>query len=252
VSWSVGELAELASVTVRTLHHYDRLGLLSPSGRTPAGHRRYEAVDLERLQRVLFYRELGFPLEEISTLLDEGADDPVAQLERQHRLLTERARRLRRMAEAVASTVRARRAGVTLTPEEMFEVFGDFDPADHAEEAEQRWGDTEEYRESRRRTSAYRPADWAQITAEARGINQRMAAAMAAGEPPDGSIATGLAEEHRRHISRWFYPCSYEIHRGLAQMYVDDPRFAKGYEEVAEGLSGYVRDAVLSNADAQA
>src|SRR5215203_5254239 len=75
---NVGEVAELAGVTVRTLHHYDRIGLLTPSERTAAGYRRYTPSDLDRLHRVLVYRELGFPLEEVATLLDDPDADPAA------------------------------------------------------------------------------------------------------------------------------------------------------------------------------
>src|SRR3954468_16829309 len=90
---NVGEVAALTGVTVRTLHHYDRIGLLSPSERTAAGYRRYTPSDLDRLHRVLVYRELGFPLEEVATLLDDPDADPAAHLRRQHRLLRERLRR---------------------------------------------------------------------------------------------------------------------------------------------------------------
>src|SRR3954453_1525174 len=87
---SVGDTAALAGVTVRTLHHYDRIGLLSPSERTAAGYRPYTPSDLNRLHQVLVYRELGFPLEEIATLLDDPGADPAEHLRRQHRLLRDR------------------------------------------------------------------------------------------------------------------------------------------------------------------
>src|SRR6266568_4811672 len=136
MSWSVGDVARLAGVTVRALHHYDDIGLLSPSGHTASGHRRYDEADLQRLQQLMFYRELGFPLDQVAALLDEPDGDPFERLARQHALLEERAARLQGMADAVARTIQARRAGITMTPEEMFEVFGDFDPTRYADEAE--------------------------------------------------------------------------------------------------------------------
>src|SRR6266571_6447941 len=90
MSYSVGQVARLAAVSVRTLHHYHEIGLLTPSGQTPAGYRQYSADDLERLQRVLFYRELGFALDEIVTILDDPAIDAAAHLRRQRELLTRR------------------------------------------------------------------------------------------------------------------------------------------------------------------
>ncbi|GDY43742.1 hypothetical protein SANT12839_046240 [Streptomyces antimycoticus] len=140
MSYSVGQVAGFAGVTVRTLHHYDEIGLLRPGTRSTAGHRRYDDADLDRLQRILFYRELGFPLEEVAVLLDDPDIDPQAHLRRQHRLLTDRIERLRKMAAAVEQAMEARKMGINLTPEEKFEVFGDFDPDEHQEEVEQRWG----------------------------------------------------------------------------------------------------------------
>ncbi len=183
MSYSVGEVARLARVTVRALHHYDEIGLLRPSDRTPAGYRRYADTDLDRLQRILCYRELGFGLEEIAAILSAG-DDPLEHLRRQHRLLVTRIDRLTRMVATVEKAMEAREMGIRLDPNEMFEVFGDFDPTEHAEEAEQRWGDTDAYRESHRRTSSYDKSDWLRIQGESRQIEQRLAAALAAGLSP--------------------------------------------------------------------
>ena len=248
MSWAIGEVARAAKVTVRTLHHYDELGLLSPGGRTPSGHRRYFDSDLDRLQQVLFYRELGFPLDQIGRLLDRTDTDPLDHLTRQHALLEGRAARTRAMADAVARTIQARRAGITLTPEEMFAVFEDFDPAQYAEEAEERWGGTEAFQQSRARTAQYSKQDWVGIQSESAQIEARLAAAMAAGLPAGSLEAMDAAEAHRQQISRSYYDCGYDMHRGLAQMYIADERFAKHYEDVAAGLAQYVHDAVMANA----
>lgn len=138
---------------------------------------------------------------------------------------------------------------IRLTPEERFEVFGDFDPDEHAGEARERWGGTDAYEQSRRRTASYGKEEWLRIKGEADGIERRLAAALADGVAPDAPEAMDAAEEHRLHITRWFYDCTHEMHANLARMYVDDPRFAAHYEEVAAGLSAYVRDAVLANSE---
>ncbi|GAA1929985.1 MerR family transcriptional regulator [Streptomyces sodiiphilus] len=246
---SVGRVAALAGVTVRTLHHYDAIGLLRPGGRSPAGHRRYTDADLDRLQQILSYRELGFPLEEIAVLLDDPEADPVEHLRRQHELLTARIGRLREMADAVEYAMEARKMGIRLTPEERFEVFGDaHDWQEYDREAERRWGTTEAWEQSRRRAAALGKEDWRRIKEESDGLHRRLAGLLAAGEAPDGEAAMELAEEQRRQISRYFYDCTYDIHTGLARMYIEDQRFTATYEEIHPGLARYLHDAILANA----
>ncbi|MFF7726501.1 MerR family transcriptional regulator [Streptomyces sp. NPDC008001] len=248
MSYSVGQVAAFAGVTVRTLHHYDEIGLLSPGGRSHAGHRRYDDADLDRLQQILFYRELGFPLEEVAALLDDPGADPVEHLRRQHGLLTERIEQLQRMATAVEHAMEAKKMGIKLTPEEKFEVFGDFDPDEHAEEVEQRWGDTEAYKESQRRAATYTKEDWQRIQDETNALNARIAALMATGAAADSAEAMDLAEEHRQQIRRFHYDCTYEIHTCIAEMYVTDERFAAYYDAIRPGMGAYLRDAIVANA----
>ncbi|UGY92237.1 MerR family transcriptional regulator [Streptomyces gobiensis] len=248
MGYSVGQVAGFAGVTVRTLHHYDEIGLLAPSERTYAGHRRYSDADLDRLQQILFYRELGFPLEEVAQLLDDPGADPYAHLRRQHRLLADRMEKLRKMAAAIEEAMEARRMGINLTPEEKFEVFGDFDPDEYAQEAERRWGGGEPYRESQRRVAAYGKEDWLRIKAEQGDLNRRIVALMESGAGPQSPAAMELAEEHRQQICRYFYDCGYEVHTGLAEMYVADERFTATYENIKPGLAVYLRGAILANA----
>lgn len=249
MSYTVGQVAGFGHVTVRTLHHYDEIGLLSPSGRTASGYRQYEDADLERLQQILFYRELGFSLDEVATILDESTADAATHLRRQHRLLRERISRLQKMVAAVEHAMEAQQVGISLTPEERFEVFGDFVPEDYAEEAEQRWGGTEAYRQSQRRVAAYTKQDWQAIKAESTEVERRLADVSQAGVAPDSEQAMGLAEEHRQHITRWFYDCGYAMHRGLGDMYIGDDRFRAYYENIAPGLAQFLRDAIHANAD---
>jgi len=252
VGYSVGQVARLAGVTVRTLHHYDEIGLLTPSERTAAGYRRYGDADLARLQQILFYRELGFPLEEITAILDDPQADALSHLRRQHELLTERIVRLQWMVVAVEKAMEAQQMGISLTPEERFEVFGgEFAEKyeEYQQEAEERWGDTDAWAQSRRRVAGYTKADWQRYKAEQEDFGRRLLAAFQRGVAADSEEAMDLAEEHRRIISRWFYDCTYEIHRGLAEMYLADPRFTAYYEGIAPGLARFVSDAIRANAD---
>lgn len=248
-SYSVGELAARTGVSVRTLHHYDGIGLLAPSARTPAGYRRYIRDDAERLYRILIYRELGFDLAGIARILDDPSTDAVEQLARQRELLRDRVEHLQRMLNGVEAIMNGKQSDYNLTADEMREVFGSFDPTEHAAEAERRWGDTGACRESRRRTSKYDKGQWARIGAEAATITADLAAAMREGLPATSERAMDLAEEHRQHIGRWFYDCSYDMHRGLAEMYAADPRFAAHYDDHAPGLATYLRDAIIANAE---
>jgi DNA-binding transcriptional MerR regulator len=248
---NVGQVAQLAGVTARTLHHYDRIGLLTPSERTAAGYRQYTASDLDRLHRILVYRELGFPLEEVATLLDDPDADPAAHLRRQLRLLRDRLERNRSMVAAVEKELEAYQMGIQLTPEERFEVFGENDPAQYDAEAEQRWGETDAYKESQRRASSYTKEDWLRIKAEGEDVERRFAEALQSGVPADSEQAMDIAEEHRQQISRNFYDCPPEMHAGLGRMYVEDERFTAHYEQRAPGLAQYVSTAVQANAARQ-
>lgn len=245
---TVGEVAELSGVTVRTLHHYDELGLLSPSGRSEAGYRQYSYDDLARLREILTWRALGFGLTEIAALLDDPGRDRLAALERQRELVGREIERLGALAAAVDAAIAAHVNGTRMEETTMFEGF---DPSEYEEEARERWGHTDAYRESARRAAQYGEAEWDEIRAEAEAITRELVALMRAGEPADGPAARALAERHRTHISRWFYPCSPQMHRGLAEMYVADPRFTQTYEREAEGLAAYVHDAIVANSDAQ-
>lgn len=249
MSYSVGQVAALAHVTVRTLHHYDEVGLLSPSDRTPAGYRQYSDADLERLQQILFYRELGFPLDQVAAILDGDAADAASHLRVQLRLLNERIGRLQAMARSVEKALEAQLMGSSLTPEERFEVFGSFVPEEHESEATERWGGAPAFEESQRRVGKYTKEDWLRIKAAGDELSGALVRAMTSGLPPTGEQAMHLAEQHRQHISRWFYDCSYEVHRGLGEMYVADSRFTAHYDQLAPGLAVYLRDAIAANAE---
>jgi threonine synthase len=155
------------------------------------------------------------------------------------------------MVAAVEKEMEARQMGISLTPEERFEIFGGGFSEEYQAEAEERWGDTEAWTQSQRRTSAYTKEDWLRIKAEADDVHTRLAEAMRAGAAADSERAMDLAEEHRQHISRWFYDCPPQMHAGLGRMYVEDERFTATYEQIAPGLAQYVSTAVQANAARQ-
>lgn len=242
---TVGDLARLAGVSVRTLHHYDEIGLLVPSGRSDAGYRLYSGEDLTRLRQILFYRELDFSLEAIAAVLEDPQDD---HLRRQHRLLRQRRARIDVLLGAIEYEMEARAMGISLTPEEQLEVFGTDQTEQWSEEARERWGNTAAWRESQRRTAAYTKEDWVEVKREADANVESFAQALRDREPADSARAMDAAEAHRLHISRWFYECSREMHTGLAALVVSDERFTRNYDRHEPGLARYVHDAIQANA----
>jgi DNA-binding transcriptional MerR regulator len=247
--YTVGEVARRAGVTVRTLHHYDAVGLLVPSARSAAGYRLYSEADLERLRHVLFYRELGFGLDQIAEILADPEARTDDHLRRQHRLLRRRQARTGALLGAIEHEIEARRLGIALTPAEQLEIFGTATFAEHVDEAHERWGDTDASAAWRRRTAAYSKEDWMTVKTEADGNIRRFADALRAGEPATGAAAMALAEEHRAHLSRWFFACDHRQHRQVAAGYVADPGAVATWDEVAPGFARYVHDAIVANAD---
>ena len=265
---TVGEVAALTGVTVRTLHHYDAVGLVRPAARSAAGYRLYGPDDVARLQEVVAYRRLGFGLEDIP----DASADRRAALVRQRELVAARIDELTRLGRALDAALGGpgdeteedtmqnedtrRRPGtrpdLDLTDAELRELFGDeyaeeFDG--YQAEAEQRWGETDAWAESARRTKRYSKQDWERIKADQEAATGLAAAALRAGEPASSAAAMDAAEAARAHITRWFYEVSPAMHRGLGDMYAADPRFAKTYDDVEPGLAAYLRDAIHANAD---
>ena len=243
---TVGEVSELSGVSVRTLHHYDELGLLSPSERSGAGYRLYAEGDLERLQELLGWRALGFSLAEIKELLDDPDHHRGRALRAQRELVDGELERLAAMARALDVALAAHEKGAV---RDMTHMFDGLHPADHDAEVRERWGDSEAFAESARRTAAYGEQEWSAIRTEWMAVGDELAELLRGGEPPDGPQARAAAERHRRHIARWFHPCEPDMHRRLAAMYVDDPRFAARYDAIEPGLAVYTRDAIIASAD---
>ncbi len=246
MAYTVGELAKLTGITVRTLHHYDQIGLVQPSDRSRAGYRLYGEGDVLRLQRVLLYRELGLPLDEIAGILADPRHSPTAALAQHREVLVAKRARLDAMLAALDTALRLEKGPMTMQPEDVKTMFDGFDPEEYADEARERWGTTEAYKESARRTKQYGPAQWEAIKREGGAIYARFAELMREGAPPDDARVRGVVEAHRAHIDRWFYPCSPEIQQGLAAMYIGDPRFTANIDAYGAGLAQYIHDAIAS------
>lgn len=243
---TVGAVAALTGVSVRTLHHYDHVGVVVPSERTAAGYRRYTDTDIERLHVVLVYRSAGIALGEIARLLDDPDVDIAAHLRRQHELLLAQDARLHGTITALEKLMDAHRSGIQLTAEEQVEIFGTTRfSAEYADEAKERWGDTDEWKQSQRRAAALTKQDWQRIKDEGDALLAELAAAKRGGVTPGSDPANALARRHRDGIEQ-FYDCSDDMHRCLAQMYLADERFTRYYDDVDPGLAQYVHDVIVA------
>jgi DNA-binding transcriptional MerR regulator len=244
---TVGAVADLTGVSVRTLHHYDHIGLVVPSIRTPAGYRCYTDADIERLHLVLVYRSVGMPLDEIRALLDDPDADVLEHLRRQHALLSEQAERLQQTIKAVEELMNAHHKGIQLTAEEQVEIFGTTAfGEEYAAEAEERWGETDAWKQSQQRVSQFSKQDWIAIKAEGDALLEALAQAKRRGVEPGSPEADELAGRHRVSIAR-FYDCGDEMHRNLVEMYLADERFTRYYDDVEPGLTQYVHDIVVAS-----
>lgn len=249
MAFTVGELARLSGVTVRTLHHYDEIGLVRPSGRTAAGYRLYGEQDVLRLHQVLLFRDIGMALDEIARAIENVESQ--GELLRHHRevLLIRRAR-----FDAMLASVDARLAildreqkGMNMTPDEVGSLFSGFDPAPYEEEAKARWGDSDAYQESARRTKGYGKADWQQYRREASAIDGNLILLMQANTKVTDRAVQAAVEEHRLLIDRWFYPCSVAMHKNLGAMYVTDERFTANLNKIASGYAQYLSGAIAAS-----
>jgi DNA-binding transcriptional MerR regulator len=244
-SYTVSQVARIARITVRTLHHYDEIGLLLPSSRSASGYRLYSEADLQRLHQVLLFRELGFPLEAIQQMLQDPAFDRKTALRAQRELLCGQIRKTEALIQAVDAQLEALEGGTEMDFEKLFDGFN---PAQHEDEARERWGQTEAYKESMRRTKRYTKEDWSRIKSENDALMKALAQMLGSGRRPDEDEVAALAERHRQHIDRWYYPCPHAVHAALADMYVADPRFQATFEKYREGLAQYLAEAIRANA----
>jgi DNA-binding transcriptional MerR regulator len=244
MAYTVKAVSKIAGVSVRTLHHYDEIGLFKPASLSGAGYRLYREGDLERLQQVLFFKELGFGLKEITRILSDPGFDRVRALTEHRKLLLERQGRLRRLIRSVDRTLKAIQRGKQMD-ETMFDGF---DAAKYEEEARQRWGDSPAFEESIQRTKRYTKRDWDEIKKEGGEIVQQLAGLM--GRPPADPEVQDWIGRHHRQINDRFYTCSAQVYRGLADAYVEDARFAAFYDKVKPGLARFMREAMHAYCDA--
>ncbi|HZD58920.1 MAG TPA: MerR family transcriptional regulator [Anaerolineae bacterium] len=246
---TVKAVADFAGISIRTLHHYDDIGLLKPAGTSPSGYRLYSNSDLERLQEILFFKELGFGLQEIKDIMDSPSYDRKQALHSHKRILIEKKKRLEDLIGLVEKTLTTMERKIGMKNEEMFDGFDDAKIEEYKREARERWGHSEAFMESERRTAKYTKADWDEIKAESGDIITKLAALMDEGKSPADDEVQEQIERWFKHINDRFYACTPEVFRGLGDMYVADKRFTEFYDKVRPGLAEFKRDAMHAYCD---
>ena len=236
---TVHQVARLAGVSERTLRYYDQLGLLPPMAETEAGYRLYGDADLARLQRILFLRELDFPLKEISPMLKAEAKDQRLAVEQHRELLRLKVERLQGLIDLCERILKGEEE---MSLQEFDQSAVEKQREAYAREAKQRWGETEAYKESERRTAAYGKQDWDAIKAETDGIFAEFAALV--GHDPISPEVRAVVIRWRDTISRRFYACSDSMLAGLGEMYMADERFRKTLDAYGEGTAALMSEAM--------
>ncbi|MGW2426563.1 MerR family transcriptional regulator [Streptomyces sp. NPDC001709] len=246
---TVGQASKRLGVTVRALHHWDEIGLARPSLRTLAGYRLYTAADLERLQRIVVYRELGLGLDRIRAVLDDPATSVAAALRAQRGEVAERIDRLQRLGSGLDRMIEAHERGLLLTVDQQAAIFGpEWDP-EWAVQAHKEYGDTAQWKQFAERSASRGPEEWQAVTDAVADFECALAEAMTAGVAPGSPEADALVERHRKVFAAYF-PLSREMQVCLARKFEANPGFAAHYDGIRPGLAGWFRRIVDASARA--
>ncbi|MDR0269549.1 MerR family transcriptional regulator [Paenibacillus sp.] len=242
----VKEVAELAGISVRTLHHYDEIGLLHPSRTTEAGYRVYSDEDLALLQQILFFRELGFPLKQIRKIVCSPGFDRQEAMELHHKFLLEKRSRLERMIETLEKTIKHEKGEIKMTNQDKFAGF-DFSSNPYEEEARERYGD-KAVNESNEKLNKLSKKEQGELGEEMNAIYRKLA---------ELRHESPASDEAQQAIGEWYEfltrmgSYSLEAFKGLGQMYVCDERFTRNIDQFGEGLAVFMRDAMAEYADSR-
>ena len=236
----IKEFSLLTGVSVRTLHYYDEIGLLKPSYVDEQnGYRFYDENSLERMQEILFYRELDFPLKSIAEILASPNYDKQKALAEQKRLLTLKKERMERL---IAALEQAEKGEITMSAFDNSEY--ETARQQYEDEAKQRWGDTDAYKQSQAKTAGYSKDKWNDILDGMNGVFAEFAECKKCGERADSDTAQRLVRRLQDYITGNFYHCTDDILAGLGQMYVCDERFKNNIDSHGEGTAEFVFEAI--------
>lgn len=248
MAYTVQQLGTLAGISTRTLHYYDEIGLLRPSRVKSNGYRYYEEEELLRLQQILFFRELEFPLEEIKAIMGSPKFDMNAALRDQKKLIELKKTRLDNLIKTIDKTLKKITKNTPMNDDELYGSFTKEEMEKYSAEAKERWSHTDAWKQSQERVKKMGKDGLKKALDESSAITLSIADCMKAGLPASDSKTQKHIAEHYNWL-RNFYEPGLEMYRGLGEMYVADKRFTKTYEDIAPGLAVYMRDAMITFAD---
>ncbi len=241
MTYTVHQLSKLANISIRTLHYYDEINLLKPSFVKPNGYRCYEEKELIKLQQILFFRELDFSLEQMKAMFASPAFNPVEALRDQAKLLSIKKTRLDGLLNTIHNTIKSMKKIRKINVETLYDAFNKNELEKYKEEARQKWGHTDAYKQSIARTKNWTKIDYDRVKSENEKLIRALIKAMPQGI--ESVEVQKLVALHHQGISQ-FYDCSYEMYRNLGKMYVEDPRFTANYDKFKPGLAEFLYRAI--------
>ncbi|MBN2981386.1 MULTISPECIES: MerR family transcriptional regulator [Cohnella] len=247
MEYTVQKLGQLAGVSTRTLRYYDAIGILKPARINSSGYRIYGQAQVDRLQQILFYRELGFGLDRIKQIVTDPAFDPAQALQQHRKHLLDKRKQLDALIANVEKTIALSEGRMTMSDKEKFEGFKrrmiEDNEQKYGAEVRAKYGD-ETVDQSNQKLMNMTPEQHEEVTRLAAEVQTTLAEAFRTGDPA-GELAQKAADLHKRWLTYYWSGYSKEAHAGVAQMYVDDERFKAYYDEKQPGTAEFLRDAIL-------
>ena len=240
MNYQVKELAELANISVRTLHYYDEIDLLKPSSIHENGYRSYDEAAVLRLQQIMFYRELDFSLKDIKTMLDDENFDTEAALKSHKQHLEKKRQHLQTLIQTIEQTLKHMKGETNMSAKELFEGFDEATQAAYEQEVIDLWGDTYVL-EYRKRWSSYSKTKKQQIIEESNNVYVEIAKHLNQ-DVTSEHVQALIAQWHEN--LRYFYEPTRQLMLGLAQTYTNDIRFKKNFEKIHPDLPAFLRQAI--------
>ena len=239
-TYTIKQIADMAGVTTRTIRYYDQIDLLKPVEIHSNGYRYYDRSSLLRLQQIMFFRELDLPLEDICAIINQPNFDMVDALEKHRLSLEAQQKRLQRLLHTLDQTIDSLNGASEIGGADYFEGF---DQSEYEEEVRARWGSTDKYSESQQKWASYSAKQQEEIKVQGGQLVTAMVGTDSNAKPGDENIQQAVGA-YFDYLNRYFYTCDQDFFRGLADMWVADPRFAANYERVRPGGAAFVREAV--------
>ncbi len=253
MEYTVQKLGRIAGISTRTLRYYDEIGILKPARINSSGYRIYGQGEVNRLQQILFYRELGVSLESIKNIVTAPDFDGAKAL-KEHRLkLLEKRKQLDVLIANVDKTIALTEGRIKMSDKEKFQGFKqkmiDENEKKYGEEIREKYG-KETVEKSNAKLMNMTQEEYDEVTKLSEDLMKTLAEAFKIGDPAS-EIAQRAADMHKQWLMHWWPEYSKEAHAGLAQMYVEDERFTAYYDKEQSGTAAFLRDAIFIYTDTQ-